>query len=104
MFSSRKWSPLVQTATVIASFVTIATPAPLVATRASAQDYKPADVSKRVRDTCTPDARRLCPNQPLGSSAMVYCMESRARSISRDCKVALEDDGVVPRGHFRRGP
>lgn len=69
---------------------------------ASAQDYKPSDVSKRVRDTCTPDALRLCPSHPLGSNAMVYCMETRARSISRDCQAALEDDGVVPRGHFRR--
>lgn len=103
MSSSRSGSAFVRSAATAAFFTISATSVSLVATRADAQDYKPTDVSKRVRDTCTPDARRLCPNQPLGSSAMVYCMETRARSISRDCKVALEDDGVVPRGHFRRG-
>lgn len=57
-------------------------------------------VSERVRTMCTPDALRLCPEHPLGSSEMRYCMEAKQRSISRDCQVALEDDGLVPRGYF----
>jgi hypothetical protein len=67
-----------------------------------AQDYKPSDVSDRVRAQCTSDAMRLCPSHPLGSNEMVYCMEAKARNISRDCQSALEDDGVVPRGHFKK--
>jgi hypothetical protein len=57
-------------------------------------------VSERVRTMCTPDALRLCPEHPLGSSEMRYCMEAKQRSISRDCQTALEDDGLVPRGYF----
>lgn len=74
----------------------------IATTPLSAQDYKPSDVSGRVRSQCTSDAMRLCPNHALGSNEMVYCMEAKARSISRDCQSALEDDGVVPRGHFKR--
>ena len=69
---------------------------------AAAQDFKPSDVSERVKAQCTSEALRLCPNHPLGSNQMVYCMEAKAKNISRDCQVALEDDGVVPRGHFKR--
>ena len=65
-------------------------------------DYTQKAVTERVRQTCSPEARRLCPSHPLGSNQMVYCMQAMARRISRDCKVALEDDGFVPRGHFRR--
>ena len=74
----------------------------LCAASASAQDYKPTDVSARVRNQCTSDAMRLCPQHPLGSNQMVYCMEAKSAQISRDCQAALEDDGVVPRNHFRR--
>lgn len=57
-------------------------------------------VSDRLRQVCTPDAKRLCPEHPLGSSQMRYCMESKRRSISRDCQIVLEDEGHVPRGYF----
>ncbi len=37
---------------------------------------------------------------------MRYCMEAKFRNVSRDCVIALEDDGLVPRGthqqHARR--
>lgn len=61
-----------------------------------------AEYSPRVRAACTADAERLCPRQKLGSPEMRYCMESRARSLSSTCVRALEDEGIVPRGMFRR--
>jgi hypothetical protein len=53
--------------------------------------------SARVRDMCTPDAVKLCPDHKLGSEAMRYCMEAKFKSISKDCIVALQDDGLLPR-------
>jgi hypothetical protein len=64
---------------------------------ASAEQYSP-----RIRAACTGDAQRLCPNQKLGTAEMRYCMESRAKNLSSTCVRALEDEGVVPRGMFRR--
>lgn len=64
------------------------------------QESTAMSVSERVRTMCTPDALRLCPEHSLGSSEMRYCMEAKQRLISRDCQSALEDDGLVPRGHF----
>lgn len=65
------------------------------------QTVRAEDVSKKVRNACTPDAKRLCPNNKLGSSEMRYCMEANGRKISRPCIQALEDDGIVPRGYFK---
>jgi hypothetical protein len=58
--------------------------------------------SPRVQNACVGDARRLCPNQKLGSAEMRYCMEANATRLSRTCVKALEDDGIVPRGMLRR--
>jgi hypothetical protein len=33
---------------------------------------------------------------------MRYCMEAKFRAVSRDCVLALEDDGLVARGTHRR--
>jgi hypothetical protein len=60
------------------------------------------DVSKRSRQACSGDAKRLCPQQKYGTEEMRYCMEAKGRSLSRGCVAALEDDGTIPRGHFRR--
>jgi hypothetical protein len=68
-----------------------------LATVASAEQYSP-----RIRAACTGDAQRLCPNQKLGTAEMRYCMEARAKNLSSTCVRALEDEGVVPRGMFRR--
>jgi hypothetical protein len=65
----------------------------LASSAAVAQDY-----SSRVREQCSPDARRLCPNQTLGTAEMQYCLQAHFKNISRDCVMALEDDGIVPRG------
>lgn len=59
---------------------------------------QPQSYSSNVAAKCTSDAGRLCPEHALGSSEMRYCMEAKARMISRDCMIALEDDGIVPRG------
>jgi hypothetical protein len=58
--------------------------------------------TRRVRIACTGDARRLCPQHKLGSSEMRYCMEAKGRQLSRTCVTALEDEGIAPRGYFRR--
>jgi hypothetical protein len=60
------------------------------------------DVSKRARQACSGDAKRLCPKQKYGTEEMRYCMEANGRNLSRGCISALEDDGTIPRGHFRR--
>ncbi len=67
----------------------------LAATAANAQ-------SSRVRTACTADAKRLCPQYAAGSSEMRYCMESRGRSLSHGCILALEAEGIVPRGTLQR--
>jgi hypothetical protein len=54
--------------------------------------------SARVRNACTADARRLCPQYSSGSSEMRYCMEARGRSLSHGCMSALEAEGIIPRG------
>lgn len=66
-------------------------------THATSQQSYASDVITK----CSPDALRLCPEHALGSSELRYCMEAKARMISRDCLVALEDDGVLPRGTVR---
>jgi hypothetical protein len=67
---------------------------------AAAQSNVPAQTlfSTSVVTQCTPDAMRLCPEHALGSTEMRYCMEAKAKALSRDCMVALEDEGIVPRG------
>lgn len=65
------------------------------------QTVRAEDVSKKVRNACTSDAKRLCPNNKFGSSELRYCMEANGRKISRSCMQALEDDGIVPRGYFK---
>ena len=67
----------------------------LATTDASAQ-------SARVRTACSADAKRLCPQYTPGSSEMRYCMETRGRSLSHGCILALEADGIVPRGTLQR--
>lgn len=59
-------------------------------------------VSQRVKNMCTPDAERLCPQHPLGSEQMRYCMEAKFSNISRDCVKALEDDGLVSPGTHKQ--
>jgi hypothetical protein len=59
-----------------------------------------AEVSTKVQNACTPDARRLCPEHSLGSEEMRYCMEAKFKNISKDCVLALEDDGLVARGTY----
>jgi hypothetical protein len=59
-----------------------------------------ADVSIKVQNACIPDAQRLCPQHMLGSEEMRYCMEAKFKSISRDCVLALEDEGLVARGTY----
>lgn len=55
-------------------------------------------VSENIKKMCTPDAQRLCPQHPLGSEPMRYCMEAKFSNISRDCVKALEDEGYVGPG------
>ena len=57
--------------------------------------------SRRVRNACQSDAKRLCPREKPDSEAMRYCMEAKGRQLSRNCVRALEDDGIVPRGYFK---
>jgi hypothetical protein len=64
---------------------------------AAAEQFSP-----RIRAACTGDAQRLCPNQRPGTPEMRYCMEARGRALSANCVRALEDEGVIPRGYFRR--
>lgn len=68
---------------------------------ASAAVASADDVSKKVRNACTSDVKRLCPKDKFGSESLRYCMEANGRKISRPCVQALEDDGVVPRGYFK---
>jgi hypothetical protein len=58
--------------------------------------------SRRVRNACQGDAKRLCPRDKPDSPAMRYCMEAKGRQLSRGCIRALEDDGVIPRGYFNK--
>ena len=56
--------------------------------------------SKRVKNACESDARKLCPREKADTPEMNYCMEAKGRQLSRNCKRALEDEGTIPRGHF----
>lgn len=67
----------------------------------SSQVASADDASKKVRNACNTDAKRLCPNNKFGSSELRYCMEANGRRLSRPCVQALEDDGIVPRGYFK---
>jgi hypothetical protein len=58
-------------------------------------------VSRKVRIACTADAKRLCPTAKAGSPELDYCMEAKGKYLSRECKRALEDDGIIPKGYFR---
>lgn len=69
----------------------------LVSSLAGAASAQGRSYSANVQNKCTGDANRLCPQHPLGSSEMHYCMEAKVRSISKDCMVALEDEGYMPR-------
>lgn len=75
-------------------------------TMVAALSLSPADaseepVSRAIKNACNSDAKRLCPNDKLGSSSLRYCMEANGRRLSRTCVRALEDEGVVPRGYLR---
>lgn len=59
-------------------------------------------VSQKVKNMCSPDAERLCPQHPLGSEQMRYCMEAKFSNISRDCVKALEDEGLVSSGTHKQ--
>ena len=67
----------------------------LTAATASAQS------SRAVRNACNSDAKRMCPREKPDSPEMHYCMEAKGKLLSSRCIRALEDDGVIPRGHFK---
>lgn len=75
-----------------------------LATLAFAAAALPADAvySRKIRIACSADAKRLCATTKPGSPEMEYCMEAKGKYLSRECKRALEDDGVIPRGYFNR--
>ena len=56
--------------------------------------------SRRVERACAGDVRRLCPRDKKDSPSLRYCMEAKARALSRNCIRALEDSGEIPRGYF----
>lgn len=56
--------------------------------------------SKRVKNACEADARKLCPREKANTPELNYCMEAKGRQLSRNCIRALEDAGTIPRGHF----
>jgi hypothetical protein len=85
--SSRAAKSLVAALTVAAMF-------------AGSADAVEAGVSKRVKNACAGDAKRHCSAHKSGSPAMEYCMEAKGKYLSRECKRALEDDGIIPRGYF----
>ncbi len=62
-----------------------------------------AQSTKRVRNACESDARRLCPREKGDTPEMRYCMEAKGKQLSRNCIRALEDDGTIPRGYFGKG-
>jgi hypothetical protein len=72
----------------------------VIATLAVLAGAVEAGVSKRVKTACSGDAKRHCSAHKPGSPAMEYCMEAKGKYLSRECKRALEDDGVIPRGYF----
>lgn len=72
-------------------------PSPSIVANASDQG-----VSQHVKNMCTPDAQRLCPEHPLGTEKMRYCMEAKFSNISRDCVKALEDEGLVASGTHKQ--
>jgi hypothetical protein len=84
------------------SSMSLALTAIVAATSLAQAQQAQQSYSSSVASKCTPDAMRLCPEQALGSTEMRYCMESKARQISRDCIIALEDDGILPRGTRNR--
>ncbi len=64
---------------------------------AAASAQQSSVYSEYLREKCTPDVMRHCSEHALGSAEMRYCMEAKFRMLSRDCVVALEDEGFVPR-------
>jgi hypothetical protein len=80
---------------------TIATAVALASLAALAVPSADAASSRRVRNACSSDAKRLCPREKPDSPEMHYCMEAKGRMLSRSCVRALEDEGIVPRGYFK---
>jgi hypothetical protein len=77
------------TIAAVASIAIIGRPAPAEAYAASTQR------------ACKGDYKRLCPRYEVGSSELRYCMESQARSISRQCIRAAVDNGDLSRSRAR---
>jgi hypothetical protein len=84
------------------SAVSLALATVVAATSLAQAQQAQQSYSNSVASKCSPDAMRLCPEHALGSTEMRYCMEAKARQISRDCIIALEDDGILPRGTRNR--
>lgn len=59
------------------------------ATRAVAQQTYPPEVEEQCRD----DYFRHCSSYALGSTELRRCMESKSKSLSRNCQQALKDSG-----------
>jgi hypothetical protein len=82
--------------------LTLMSAACLAVTLTSAASAQQQSFSSGIISKCSPDAMRLCPEHAIGSTEMRYCMEAKAKQLSKDCLIALEDDGVVPRGTSKR--
>ncbi len=59
------------------------------ATRAVAQQTYPPEVEAQCRD----DYFRHCSSYALGSTELRRCMESKSKSLARNCQQALKDAG-----------
>lgn len=59
-------------------------------------------ITKKVETNCRKDYSRFCSKYSLGTTALRKCMESNGRRLSRKCKRALVDAGMVRRRSSRR--
>jgi hypothetical protein len=95
MFTPMRMTPLLASTTAVLTLAAVASVA-LIGQPASAQAYGAA-----TQRACKGDYKRLCPRYEINSSELRYCMESQARSISRQCIRAAVDNGELSRSRAR---
>lgn len=58
--------------------------------------------SDRVKNACTDDYLRFCPQYEVGSTKLKSCMRAQGRGLSPRCQRALVDAGLVSKKEIAR--
>ena len=56
----------------------------------------PAAPSERMKTACTSDYLKFCGQYDPDSFQTIHCMKRHERSISRECRQVVEQEGIPP--------